>query len=175
MNVFEYSLPWSHRLRHPLQYLRFLARACRNACQRIAKGYCDFDIMDIDDWLLSVLPAMLKELAGKPAYPGYEPFDTPEKWEAWLNDTAAKLTSYREDWAETRNEYEKEYQDRLDKCIEKSGYGLTTWSCDYSKDPGLLELKDKWSARIKELDAVQCFQQAQTFAEIGENLKALWW
>jgi hypothetical protein len=131
--------------------------------------------MDIDDWLLTVLPSMFRDLAKKPAYPGFEPFNTPEKWETWLNDTADQLDSYLEDWRETRNEYEQEYLDRLDKCIEKSGYSMITWSCDYSKDPGLRELKDKWNARTDELFLEQQEAQVKTFAEIGRNLKALWW
>lgn len=175
MNVFKYDMPRQYLLRHPLRYLRFLVRACKNARQRIVKGYCDHDVSDIDNWLLTVLPCMFKDLAEKPAYPGYEPFDTEEKWKAWLNSTAEKLISYQEDWAETRNEYDREYMDRLDKCIDKSRHGPAAWSFDYSKDPGLLALRAKWDARYQELYKEQQKSQAQTFCEIGENLKALWW
>ena len=74
------------------------------------------DVWDLDHYLLTLLPAMLRRLADEGmSYPGIAPFETPEKWETWLREMADKLESLQEDWAETRNEYDEPYFHALEE------------------------------------------------------------
>jgi len=57
--------------------------------QRIECGFCDADWWNMDDYLIKLLPAMLRRLANKTiAYPGTEEFPTPESWTEYLESTA---------------------------------------------------------------------------------------
>lgn len=59
------------------------------AFQRASRGYADNDIWGFGDYLDEVLEKGLRQLAETShGYPGYEPFDTPEKWETFLIEIA---------------------------------------------------------------------------------------
>lgn len=48
------------------------------------------------------------------AYPGYEPFDTPEKWHDWLHNIADMIETSTEEWQDEHNEYYEKYLEKFD-------------------------------------------------------------
>lgn len=116
LNVFEsYMCPW----RHPSNWIPNLKQPFRRlkwAYQRATKGYCDYDVWDIDSWLSEIMHDMLKQLAdisnGYPAnfvgpqtwkmelrrmaddFKASSAFDNPEGSEAAKNAAIAALKKY---------------------------------------------------------------------------------
>ena len=135
--------PWYNIPNHIQQVIKLL----RYSYERITKGYCEYDLMDIDYWFLTVFPNMLKEFREKSdGCPGSFIDETkPEevkykeghqKWEEYLQTMEnylrnARLDYYdyiksnnKEEWYD--NIYEDIYEDinaldssKLTKELEK--------------------------------------------------------
>ena len=111
MNLLKFSMYPSYYIKHPLHFFRELRNSIRYAWQRVMKGYSYYDSMDMDEFLLHIIPGMLRDIANADAYPGTEPFETKEKWEDWCNSLADVFESLQGDgWTEGRNEYEEEWR-----------------------------------------------------------------
>ena len=176
LNVFK-DYPYSKRyyLTHPWVWFKHTFDNFRAAWQRATKGYCNGDVWDVDHHWLRIMPAMLNELAEKGiGYPGIEPFDTPEKWKAWLHVIGKRLEALQDDWAETCNEYEKAYFKAIDE--------YHTWSYPHPNitttstytDEDIKELHDKWLNRVNELNELQREETIAVFTELAEHLYQLW-
>lgn len=75
------------------------------AYQRITKGYCEYDWIDLDKYLAQLMADTIDELAEYGiGYPGFGEFDAPEKWKAYLKKIVLKL---RYSLTELPNEYEE--------------------------------------------------------------------
>ena len=126
-NVFSWPYSRIYYLTHPWKWFAQLWKNLKCGWQRATKGYCDYDVWNMDSWLLELLPPMLRELANDPvgAYPGVEPFETPEKWHYWLLKMAVRFLELQDDWTESRNEYDEEYMRLIDeaKVMEKKEDG----------------------------------------------------
>lgn len=60
--------------------------------QRVRFGLAYCDTWSFDNFLLSIIIRGLRQLADTShSYPGYEPFDTFEKWQTYLLDLADKF------------------------------------------------------------------------------------
>lgn len=98
------NFPYTTRyyLKKPWLFFRDCGHNIRDAVLRMTRGYGKSDVWIMSDWMLAVLPPMLRELKNDPvgSYPGIEPFETPEKWDAWLSKTADRLELLQDDWAE---------------------------------------------------------------------------
>ena len=162
LNVFRliHSRSTRYYLTHPWEWFKDLGYCLRDAYQRITRGYADTDWFNMDSHLLELLPAMLKELAAHShSYPGRAPFDTPEKWSAWLNEMADNLISCREEEIDKANEYYKEYIESIKlnwndtkESEDENGARTITWACN----PNHEEISKLYFARYKELgDAAQ--------------------
>ena len=177
LNVFEWPLPRKYYLTHPWKWLSQLRKNVKCAWQRATQGYCDSDVWNMDMWMLRVLPPMLMELANDPvgAYPGVEPFDTLEKWHFWLRSMAAKFIELRDDWPETRNEYEDEYMRLVDEAqvFEKKD-GTTRCNFIFKDDEYAKELREKWLSRMKELREAQDAATVAAFSELAKHFYLLW-
>ncbi len=165
LNVFkDYPYSKHYYITHPWKIITHTWDNLRAAWQRATKGYANRDVWDADHYILSLLPSVLRALkdAEFGSYPGQEPFETPEKWAAWLQEMAAKFESLQEDWAETRNEYDKLYFDAL------QGQRNSTIDID------ITALRKKWLARLEELNQEQSNFTIKTFEELGRYLYYLW-
>ena len=169
LNIFTWPYRKRYYLTHPWEWFRTLFRNIRAAFQRIRCGYCSYDVYDLDHWLLDILPPMLRDIANSEigAYPGIEPFETPEKWKAWLLDLAARFEELQTDWAETRNEYEEEHSKALNDARVIQGNVI-----QYGDIPQ--ELHDKWLARIQELNEEQQKATVEAFKIMSEHFYQLW-
>ena len=85
------------------------------------------------------------------AYPGYEPFDTPEKWHDWLHNIADMIETSTEEWQDEHNEYCEEYTDSWDK-----------------------ELGEKYFARAEELRAQGDRNIRYALENLGKYFYDLW-
>lgn len=111
LNVFNWAWRTRYYLIRPWKWVKELFSNIRAAWMRAIKGYCYMDVWNWDDWFCSVAPPMLRHMADHgSAYPGKEPFDTPEKWHDWLYEMAHRIERLQyDDWMEDNNEYSKEY------------------------------------------------------------------
>ena len=177
-NVFKWGYSRKWYLTHPWKWVKELFRNVKFAWQRATRGYCDSDVWNIDSWLLALLPSMLRDLANDPvgAYPGVEPFDTPEKWHYWLLKMADKFEELQTDWVESKNEYEDEYMKLMEESqvMSKGEDKLIRCNFIFKDEKYAEELRQKWLSRIKELRQEQDAATIAAFTELAEHFYALW-
>ena len=86
------------------------------------------------------------------AYPGVGEFDTPEKWKAHLEDMARRLRQCADiSWDELN-----EYQDR------------------FLENPDDKELREKYFARMHEIEDERAHLIRETFEILGKNFDMYW-
>ena len=138
---------------HPIRMLKDIKYTLRDAWQRITKGYSCYDVWGMSEWMLIVLADMFEELRTTGhGYPGFAPFDTPEKWDAHLKDIVERLKLLQEENWELQNEYSDAFFEESDKCRRESKDEVTggmriTWA----NTPDYEELKEKFFHRADEL------------------------
>ena len=123
--------PYAKRyyLTHPWYWFRDLGHNIRDVYRRAKYGWTYGDVWDMDQWIMNVFPPMLRHMADHgSAYPGYEPFDTPEKWHKWLHAMADLIESGLEDNQDACNEYYNEYMEHL---FDPSELRVTEMDNDY--------------------------------------------
>ena len=82
----------SYYLKHPLKFIREIYWNIRNFIHRGRYGYSYPDVWNWLFWWPTAGAEALRQLAEYGCgYPGHEPWETPEKWKAYLLDTADKL------------------------------------------------------------------------------------
>lgn len=163
MNVWRFPYPKRYYLTHPLKWIKQVWRSCRDTYMRARYGYTYSDIWNWDGWFLAVSIPMLRYLADhNTAYPGYDEFDTSEKWEQWLHHVADLLESGDKEWQDTQNEYHEDYMKEL----------TYTPPAKLFSEPS--ELFYKYTARAKELSEEGEVNIIKAFAQIGRNFYALW-
>lgn len=180
LNVFRliHSRSTRYYLTHPWEWFKDLGYCLRDAYQRITRGYADTDWFNMDSHLLELLPAMLKELAAHSySYPGRAPFDTPEKWSAWLNEMADNLISCREEEIEKANEYYEDYigsfkfdWDTTNESKDENGLYTVTWA----EQPNHEEISKLYFARYKELSDAAATRLRITMELLGKYFYQLW-
>ena len=117
----------------PLYYLkkpwRFFQECWWNvgaAFSRAIKGHAWRDSAEMDSFLLHIIPSMLRDIARGDAYPGFEPFETPEKWADWCNGLADVFESVQEEnWEKGRNEWQTEFETALEVLYPHPNYTAT--------------------------------------------------
>ena len=122
LNVFNWAYTARYYLTHPWKWVSELIGIIKDAFHRMKYGWCYTDVWNWNDWFCSVVPPMLRAIADEGvAYPGGEPFDTPEKWHDWLYEMAECIENIQCDtWFDNNNEYAEEYYQSLeDKFFEK--------------------------------------------------------
>lgn len=105
LNVFKgYSYGWK-RLRGFFMNIKEFFRKVKWGFQRATKGYADIDLWNFDRHLSNLMCAALDELADSSyGYPGFEPFDTPEKWTEYLKEMSNHFYNCQ---TENGSDYEK--------------------------------------------------------------------
>lgn len=94
-------LRW-HKLTHPRPWQRV-----RYRWQRAARGWADCDVWSMDSYIARVMSAMLTYLADhNHAYPGVEPWETPEKWDTYLRDLSARMAVWNNETFSDKNAFE---------------------------------------------------------------------
>ena len=158
MNKYSvWYMPYNKRylITHPWQWVRCAYRNIRDAWRRSVYGWTYGDVWDWDTWFMRVVPDMLRHMADKgSAYPGSEPFDTPEKWHDWLQHMAYLIETADEEWQDEHNEFYRDYMDHI-------------WENDK-------ERFNKYMARATELREIGNENIKLAFKEMGEHFHCLW-
>jgi hypothetical protein len=160
---------------HPWKWFKDLGRNIKDVCMRARYGFTWADVWSWDHWFLHTTPNMLRHMADHGnAYPGHEPFDTPEKWHEWLHRMADLLESGTEEYQDAHNEFRDEYTKELltgkrwlDEHIDEDGNVHHTL-------PELSELGKKYWARSKELAEEGEANVAQAMADLGAHFFDAW-
>lgn len=119
-NVWTFPYRTRYYLTHPWKWFAQIGRNIRATYMRTKYGWTYSDVWDWDYWFMNVVPEMFRYLAEHGcAYPGYEPFETPEKWREWLLETADLIETGKEDWQDEHNKYCEEYTNTWDKELGK--------------------------------------------------------
>jgi len=113
LNVLTH-FPYSKRyyLKHPWRWFRHLLINLKDFWNRGTQGWTYTDVWNWDSWFCSITPPMLRHMADEGcAYPGVEPFNTPEKWHDWLYKMADTIEHLQyDDWMDYNNEYTASYE-----------------------------------------------------------------
>lgn len=155
-----------------------IGRNIRAAWMRATKGYCYSDIWNWFDWFLYTIPPMFKYLAEHGhGYPDNERFPTPESWQNWLNETADKLISCREEEWEKRNEYYEDYINSFDIDWDKTKASKDEegiYTIMWNEQPNHEEISQLYFAREKEIVKESQETLKEVFSQIAENFYTLW-
>ena len=82
----------SYYFRHPIRFIRDIYWGIRNFIHRGRYGYSYTDAWNWFNWWPVAGAEALRYMAENGcAYPGCEPWETPEKWKAYLLDLADRL------------------------------------------------------------------------------------
>ncbi|MBP5423945.1 MAG: hypothetical protein J6Y78_16050 [Paludibacteraceae bacterium] len=177
LSLWTFSYKKSYYLTHPWKLLRDVRINISNMIHRMRYGYAYSDVWNFFNWWTSVGAEALRYLAVHGCgYPGDDPWETPEKWEKYLEDLADKLYWCGEscNWFEhEENEYKKE---RNSICAKRRRTGkkqgmLTEW---YEPTYDEQEIIEKYWNREKELEELDEQKRAEIFKEIGKVLPRLW-
>ncbi len=99
-------------LTHPWRFFQEIWWNFKAGVARVRKGHAWRDSAEMDEYLLHLIPSMLRDIANGYAYPGVEPFETPEKWTDWCNSLADVFESvWEENWYEGRNEWADKFEE----------------------------------------------------------------
>jgi len=151
-NVFydELHCGWRYFTYNPIKWCKRLIRAMKMAYQRIDRGWCMWDLWDMDRWMLDTLPEMLDALGERgSAYP--EAFESKEKWVEWLKEQARLLRTGREEEQAAANPYYKEV-------IEQGNFNFR---------------KEYW-AEVKRIVEKSRNNIRVAFSNLGEHFYDLW-
>lgn len=119
---------------HPWVWFKHLGQNIRDAYRRARYGWTYVDVWNMDVWIMRTLPPMLRHMATHgSAYPGHEPFETPERWHEWLNKMADLLESGLEEKQNNCNEFYNEYIKSLEDDL----------SIIYTDENGMIHYKSK--------------------------------
>ena len=173
LNVFRWAWQPRYYLIKPWKWIKELFSNIRAAWMRAIKGYCYMDVWNWDDWFCSVVPPMLRAMADKGmAYPGSDPFDTPEKWHDWLYEMAHLIETADETWQDEHNEYYEEYMKHI----------MDDWKPMIPDENGIYhhtpkepsEIHKKFMERSKELAKEGEDNVRRALTLIGEHFYSIW-
>ena len=168
LNVWNWHYTKRYYLTHPWRWFKELWMNIKSIYYRAKYGWCYCDVWNWDDWFCSVVPPMLRHMADHgSAYPGREPFDTPEKWHDWLYEMAHKIERLSYDnWLEDNNEYSRDYE----QTFEDSPFLTTTYGSSLSKE----EIRKKYYERCKEISGTRQQVLEDLGREFFKHFDALW-
>ena len=173
-SVFNYSYSKKYLLTHPWKFIKEFFQNCNHAWRRAIYGWTWEDCWNLDDWLLNILPEMLRHMADYgSAYPGFKneevDFSTPEKWDDWLHSMADVLESLQEENWFSQNEYEEEFHKQSELHRSKGNKSITEMN-----DEDFDTLRELYFARIDELTKERKKLLIDTFSKLGQHLDCLW-
>ncbi len=114
--VWTFPYRKKYYITHPWKWFSQFGRNIRSTYMRAKYGWTYSDVWNWDTWFAHTVPSMLRHMADHgSAYPGREPFDTPEKWHDWLHNIADMIETGTEEWQDKHNEYYEEYLEKFDE------------------------------------------------------------
>lgn len=174
MNLFKFPMRLRYYLTKPWRFFRELYYSFKYAWQRATKGYSYYDSMDMDDFLLHVIPGMLRDIANGDAYPAVEPFDTYEKWEDYCNSLADVFESLQEEnWSEGRNEWQDKFDTAFTTLHPPLHPNITT-TIEYVPTEEANKICKMYFEREKELAEERRKLLRNAYSELGKYHDMFW-
>lgn len=171
LNVWHLPFRKLYYVTHPIKLFKHIKRGFQYAHQRTHRGYCDGDVWELGSWFTDIMPQMLRDMADKGmAYPGTEPFETPEKWHEWLHTMADKLEQSTEEYQVEHDT--NEYVEAFNKACEDARERANGEEVVLNTQEKII--KNKYFAREKELYEERIKQFKEVMAELVENWDCLW-
>lgn len=172
LSVWTFPYRKSYYLTHPWKWFKDIYWNIRNFWHRGRYGYAYSDVWGWYWWWPKVGAEALRYLAEHNwGYPGYEPWETPEKWKAYLKELADKLEWCVEtcdiapDIHDAKNEFKEAY---------KKYSFADVMSNQLKDDPVYQDTVHKYWKREEELEKEDSEERAKIFSEIGRNLGRFW-
>ena len=120
MSVFVLGYRPSYYLLRPHKFFKDVYWNVRNFIHRGRYGFAYSDVWCMDEYLLDLIPLMLRYLGEHSCgYPGTPPFETREKYKLFLFQLAEKFEQCQDD-GEWRNEYYKAYEKAIEAQVEEN-------------------------------------------------------
>lgn len=169
-SVFSFPYSKKYYLLHPWKWIQTFFKNLTYAYRRAVYGWTWSDCYELYDWLLTILSQMFRHLAEySNGYPGRAPFETPEKWQDWLNSIADVLEVCQD---EPVNKYTEEFAAALEMQYkqkhEKNYSGPTISDEDLNLISQLYLEQDKENQHQQEILIKDVFNQ------IAEHFFDLW-
>lgn len=181
LSLFRLDRKASYYIRHPWKLFHELWWNVRNFFHRGRYGYAYTDVWGFYHWWTTVGAEAMRYLAEHGCgYPGIEPWETKEKWKAYLLNMADQL-----DWCaescdiipedhHTRNPYYEQMlkirEKRTELTKDENGYLHTLYSLSEEEE----NAEKLYWEREKELDADDDYRRRDIFNEVGKNLGRFW-
>ena len=178
LSVWSFPYRKQYYLTHPWKWFNDAYWNIRNFWHRGKYGFAYVDVWDFCTWYPRVGAAALRYLAKHGnGYPGFEPWDTPEKWESHLHQMAEDLEkcALTNDicYSDKDNEYAEAFHNMNTnrQRRENPDGSITTWTelTDEQKD-----LRDKYFARMQEIDKEYDEFNKNTYTTIGTMIRRYW-
>lgn len=136
----------------------FLARALRRMYQRITKGYCESDLFSLDEHLLDLLPAMIRDLRdnlhSSPEEYGFE------GWKNYLTEMANHFEMAHTWFDEEPEIYKNEYQEDFRKTS--------------IMNPKFPDIREKYLDRKKEIQEAKDKELEKGLEMLKKEFHHLW-
>jgi len=180
LSVFTFQCRKSYYLTHPWRWFKELYHNIRNFVHRGKYGYAFVDVWDFCEWYPRVGAAALRYLADHASgYPGIPPWDTPEQWHDHLIDMARNLEKCADTldicYTDDKNEYAEQFHMMSNSLRRHSKDPVTGCYCTFTEEsPEFMELRDKYFAREKELEAEYKEFRMNVGAALFDNLARYW-
>ena len=168
---------WTPRYRfplfllHPIYAIKTRWHDLKNFLHRGTYGYSYSDAWNWYTWWSTVGAEALRYMANHGCgYPGAEPWDTPDKWRAYLLNLADRLQWSAESLEsfpydeEKRNQYYSQMQE-----IREQKYRNNLPLTEEEE-----EIKELYWKRVDEIFYEDTMKREEIFSEIGRNLGRLW-
>ena len=171
LSVWTFSYSTRYYLTHPWKFVKEIYWNIRNFIHRGRYGFAYVDVWNFCEWYPRVAANALCYLAEHGSgYPGYEPWETTEKWKQYLYELACKLEhcANAQDicFHEGANEFEDAFHSMMEIAREKN--------IDINEIPEYTSIKEKYFAREHELSEIDGKFIENTYKELGANLSRLW-
>lgn len=157
LNVFYGCFPYPAK--RFWKNIPFLARVPRRMYQRITKGYCESDLFSLDEHLLDLLPAMIRDFRDNIySYPGEYGF---EGWKNYLTEMANHF-EMAHTWFDKEPEiYKNEYQEDFIKISRMN--------------PKFPDIREKYLNREKEIQEAKDKELEKGLEMLRKEFHHLWY
>lgn len=176
-----WSFPYSKKyyITHPHKWFKDLYWNWRNFWHRGRYGYAYVDVWNFCDWYPRVAAEALRYLRDhSSSYPGVKPWETPKKWNEYLDYLANRLERCANSqdicFGAERNEYQKLLDEIMMKRRESIEHPDGSVTVSHNLTPEEEEIRKKYWDREKEIrDADQAYN-IETYRWLAEDLPHLW-
>lgn len=116
-------------LTHPWRFFYEIKVNIYLIWQRATRGWAECDAIEMDEYLLHIIPEMLRKIANGDTYPADKEFPTREKWQDFCNSLADVFESVQEEnWSQGRNKWEEKFDEAFETLHRKSYQDSNSYS-----------------------------------------------